>query len=108
MNDLDTQEMTNEFLVNRDKEETELTLQFAKALLSIDLEIKDLKNDQKEIKNDAKANGVTVQKVTKALNILKASMKSNDAEKTELEMFEDVLANDVDIKTMISELVRKD
>lgn len=104
----DLKEMTEQFLVNRDKEETQLTLQFAKAILSLDLEVKDLKNDQKEIKKEAKANGVSVQKVTKAINILKAALKANDNDLLELEQIELVLGADVDVKTMLSELTRKD
>ena len=100
--------MQNEFLVNRDKEETELTLQFAKALLATDLEIKEIKTDQKEIKKQAKDEGVSVQKVTKALNQMKAIMKANDSDLNEIEEIEGVLGNDVDIRTMISELVKKD
>jgi len=98
---------TNEFLINRDKEETELTLQFAKQIIALDLEIKDLKDDQKEIKKEAKDEGVSVQKVTKAINQIKAIMKANDADLTEIEEIESVLGNDVDIRTMISELVKK-
>lgn len=102
------QEMTNEFLVNRDAEETELTLQFAKQIIALDLEIKEIKNDQKEIKKQAKDEGVSVQKVTKAINQLKAIMKANDADLSEIEMYESVLGNDVDIRTSLAELVKKD
>ena len=98
---------TNEFLINRDKEETELTLQFAKQLIALDLEIKAIKEDQKEIKKEAKDEGVSVQKVTKAINQMKAVMKANDADLTEIEQIESVLGNDVDVRTMISELVKK-
>jgi hypothetical protein len=104
----DLESKVQEFLINRDKEETELTLQFAKALLTLDLEIKDLKSDQKIIKAEAKDNGVSVQKVTKALNLLKAAMKANDSDLLELEQIELALGNDVDIKTMISEITKKD
>jgi uncharacterized protein (UPF0335 family) len=102
------QDKVEEFLINRDKEETNMTLDFAKALLALELEIKEIKNDQKAIKTEAKDNGVSVSKVTKALNILKAAMKANDQELLELETIENVLGNDVDIKTQISELIRKD
>ena len=97
----------DEFLINRDKEETELTLQFAKQLIALDLEIKAIKEDQKEIKKEAKDEGVSVQKVTKAINQMKAVMKANDADLTEIEQIESVLGNDVDVRTMISELVKK-
>jgi len=98
---------TDEFLINRDKEETELTLQFAKQLIALDLEIKAIKEDQKEIKKEAKDEGVSIQKVTKAINQMKAIMKANDADLTEIEQIGNVLENDVDIRTMISELVKK-
>lgn len=102
-----TQEMTNEFLVNRDSEETELTIQFAKRIIALDIEIKGIKEDQKEIKKQAKDEGVSVQKVMKAINKLKAIMKTNDADLSEIEMYENALGNDVDIRTQIAELVKK-
>ena len=98
---------TNEFLINRDKEETELTLQFAKRIIALDIEIKGIKEDQKVIKKEAKDEGVSVQKVTKAINQMKAIMKTNDADLSEIEQIEGVLGNDVDVRTMISELVKK-
>jgi len=104
----DLQAKVDEFLINRDQDETNMTLDFAKALLALDLEIKDLKSDQKIIKAEAKDNGVSVQKVTKALNILKAAMKANDQEILEIETIEAVLGNDVDVKTQLAELIRKD
>ena len=100
-------EKVQEFIVNKQNEEDNLTLQFAKAILSLELEIKELKEDQKEIKKDAKANGVSVGKVTKAINILKAQMKQNDMEAVEQETITEVLGADVDVKTMIAELVKK-
>ena len=104
----DLESKVQEFLINRDQDETAMTLDFAKALLALDLEIKDLKSDQKIIKAEAKDNGVSVQKVTKALNILKAAMKANDQEILEIETIEAVLGNDVDVKTQLAELIRKD
>ncbi len=99
--------LAENLLINQDKEETKITLQFARALLSLDLEIKDLKEDQKEIKNEAKDNGVSVAKVTKALNALKTLAKTKEVDLAELEEIEEVLGSDVDIKTQISELVKK-
>jgi len=98
----------DEFLINRDKEETNLTLDYAKAILALDLEIKEIKKDQKEIKADAKANGVAVQKVAKAIKIMKDMLKANDTDILEIETIEGALNNDVDIKTQLAELVKKD
>lgn len=102
------QVLTDQFLINKDEAETKLTLDFAKALLALDIDIKDLKTEQKAIKKNAKAEGVSVQKVTKALTDLKAIAKANDMDLLELETIEEVLGADVDVKTMISELIRKD
>jgi len=97
-----------EFLINKDKDETNMTLDFAKALLTLDLEIKQINNDKKEIKNDAKSNGVSINKVSKALKAMKDALKEKPNDVLELETIETVLNNDVDIRTMISELARKD
>jgi len=102
-----TEDLTKEFLINRDAEETRLTIQFAKAMLDLDAQIKEIKEDQKVIKAEAKDEGVSVQKVTKAMSQIKAYMKSKDTDLTEIEMIKKVLDNDVDITTMISELVKK-
>jgi len=107
-NDLDFKKLTEDFMEKRNNEETKKTLDYARALLAIDLEIKGLKDDQKEIKSEAKSEGVQVQKVTKALNALKAAMKSNDTDLIELELIGELLDKDVDIKTMLSELTKKD
>ena len=96
-----------EFLINKDEEETRMTLDFARALLAIDLEIKDLKEDQKAIKDEAKDNGVTVAKVTKALNDLKRLAKAKESDLAELEEIEKVLESDMDIKVQIEQLVKK-
>jgi len=103
-----TEDMTKQWLINRDEDETRLTVQFAKAMLDLEQQIKELRDDQKQIKAEAKDEGVSVQKVTKAMNDIKAYMKAKDTDLTEIEMIKKVLDNDVDIKTMISELIRKD
>jgi len=96
-----------QYLINKDEEETKLTLDFARALLAIEVEIKDLRDDQKEIKNEAKDNGVSVTKVTKALNDLKRYAKAKESDLAELEEIEAALGADVDIKTQINQLTSK-
>lgn len=96
-----------QFLLNRDEEETELTLQFARAILNIEIQMKDLKEDIKEVKNDAKANGVSVMKVIKVLRNLKKMLSEKPMDMKEMEDIENVLAHDIDIKMMIANLVGK-
>lgn len=102
------EELSKQFLINKDEEETKLTLDFAKALLALDLEIKELNEEKKSIKKEAKLNGVAVQKVNAALVELKKLAKTNDSDLIELDLIEEVLGADVDVKTMVSELVRKE
>jgi uncharacterized protein (UPF0335 family) len=101
------QNKVDQFLINKNEEETNMTIDYAKRLLTLELEIKGIKDDQKEIKAEAKANGVAVMKVNKVLTNLKKLAKVNDADLSEIETIEGILANDVDIKTMISQLTQK-
>lgn len=103
-NSNDLNNKINEFLINRDEEETKITLEFAKALLALDIEIQEIRNDQKEIRKQAKDNGVSVGKVNKVINNLKRAAKEKDVNLTELEMIENVLNSDVDVRTMIDTL----
>lgn len=107
-NSATTKDRVNQFLINRDEEETNLTLDYAKQLLALELEVKDLKDDMKEIKADAKSNGVAVMKVNKVLANLKKLAKTKDVDLAEMETIEGVLMNDPDIKTMIATLTKKD
>ena len=100
----DLNDKINEFLINRDEEETKITLEFAKALLALDIEIQEIRNEQKEIRKQAKDNGVSVGKVNKVINNLKRAAKEKDVNLTELEMIENVLNSDVDVRTMIDTL----
>ena len=108
LKEIDLQSKVNQFLINRDEEETKLTLDFAKALLHLELQIKELRDDQRAIRLDAKANGVAVTKVNRVLANLKKLFKTDPTDLSELESIELVLANDVDVKTMLDTLVKKD
>lgn len=105
---VDSAAKVNEFLINRDQEETNLTLDYAKQILALEIEIKEIKNDIKEMRADAKANGVAVQKVNKVIANLKKLAKTNDKDISEMETIEGVLMGDVDIRTMITTLTKKD
>lgn len=96
------------FMNDRNQEETKLTLDFAKAVLTLELEIKEIKDDIKEIKKDAKANGVSVGMVNKVINNIKKSMNEKPQDLKEMEIIEEMISNDVDIKMMISNLIKKD
>lgn len=107
MSELELDGKVTEFLINRDEEETNMTLDYAKQLLTLELEIKGIRDDMKAIKDDAKSEGVAVGKVTKAIKLLKDAIKADANDLLELENIEEVLGSNVDIKSMISELVKK-
>jgi len=97
-----------EFVDNKRTDEDNLTLEAAKRILTLQIEIKDLNDDIAEVKKEAKNEGIAVGKVMKALKKLKDLAKANDMDLLEIETIEKVLESDVDIKTMINELVKKD
>jgi len=95
------------FLTNRDAEEEDLILDFAKAILKLEIEIKDIKDDIKEVKNDAKENGVPVTKVNKALANIKKMMKEDSLDAKEINNIQSKLIEDIDVKAMMTELTEK-
>ena len=103
-----SQEMQEEFLINRDEEETKLTLEYARRMIALEKEIKEIKDDMKAIKDEYKDEGVSVQKVNKAIKNIKMAMKLNDLDATEIEMIQTVLSADPDIHTEIAQLVQAD
>ena len=103
-----SQEMQEEFLINKDEEETKLTLEYARRMIALEKEIKEIKDDMKAIKDEYKDEGVSVQKVNKAIKNIKMAMKLNDLDATEIEMIQTVLSADPDIHTEIAQLVQAD
>jgi uncharacterized protein (UPF0335 family) len=101
-------EMQEQFLINKDEEETKLTLEYARRMIALEKEIKEIKDDMKAIKNEYKDEGVSVQKVNKAIKNIKMAAKLNDLDATEIEMIQTVLNADPDIHTEIAQLVSKD
>jgi len=101
----DNQEIQEEFLINRDEEETKLTLEYARRMIALEKEIKEIKDDMKAIKAEYKDEGVSVQKVNKAIKNIKMAAKLNDLDATEIEMIQTVLSADPDIHTEIAQLV---
>jgi len=101
-------EMQEQFLINKDEEETKLTLEYARRMIALEKEIKEIKDDMKAIKDEYKDEGVSVQKVNKAIKNIKMAAKLNDLDATEIEMIQTVLNADPDIHTEIAQLVSKD
>jgi len=102
---LTDREMQEKFLINKDEEETKLTLEYARRMIALEKEIKEIKDDMKAIKAEYKDEGVSVQKVNKAIKNIKMAAKLNDLDATEIEMIQTVLSADPDIHTEIAQLV---
>ena len=97
--------MVEDFIVNKKSHEEQLTLDFAKAIIDCEIQKKEITEDVKEIKKEAKDNGIQVQYVMKAVKALKAYIKTEDLEKREVDSLYDMLADDADIKFKLETLV---
>lgn len=97
--------MVADFIQKRDEEERVLTVQFAREILSLQLEKKAIDDSIKAIKADAKANGVLVGKVTKALADIKRILKTEDTELSEEERIKEMLESEEDLKALIYDLI---
>jgi uncharacterized protein (UPF0335 family) len=100
-------EMVEEFITDKQDFETQMTLDFAKAILDCELQKKTIGEDIKDIKAEAKENGIQVQYVMKAVKALKAEMKADELEKREHESMMELLLEDSDIRFKIENLISK-
>ena len=83
----------------------EKTLEFARSILSIELEIRELKNQIKEIRKDAKLDGVAVGLVQKCLSEMKRQKRLNEKDKQDLEAFLEVLGESPEVLDSVERLV---
>lgn len=101
-------ELIDSFIETKKSEEQNLTLQFAGEILNHELQKKEINGYIKDIKKDAKANGILVGQVMNAIKVLKKEMKITDLEKGEEELVLALLESDFGIKNKIAKLVEKD
>ena len=102
------EEMINSFIEAKKSEEENLTLQFAEEILNHELQKKEINGFIKDIKKDAKSNGILVSQVMNAIKVLKKEMKISELEKNEEELVLTLLENDISIKNKIAKLIAKD
>ena len=100
-------EMTEAFLIKRDEDLRQKTLDYTAELLNLELKIKEIKESIKELKIEAKVEGVAVKEITKALDIMKKERKSSDQEKQEVQEMLDFLENQSNITKIIEDLISK-
>lgn len=100
-------EMTEAFLIKRDEDLRQKTLDYTAELLNLELKIKEIKESIKEIKIEAKVEGVAVKEITKALAIMKKERRTSDQEKQEVQEMLDFLENQSNITKIIEDLITK-
>lgn len=101
-------EMQDAWIEKRDSDDEQLTMDFAKEILGLDLQIKEINDSKKAIKTDAKANGIAIKQVNSALKKLKDAAKKDPLEEQEEDFYVEKFGQDIEIQAMIAELNRKD
>ena len=91
-------------------EDKQSVLDFVMRILRLELQIKEIKEDIKSVKQEAKEQGLLVGEITKAISEIKREVKKQKKpnETTMVEEIKDLLAEDSEITSTINELVLGD
>ena len=100
-------EMINDFLEKKQTDETQMILDFAMALLDCEIQKKEISEDIKVIKTEAKENGILVKQVMSAVAVLKKEMKQDELDKRESVAMYELLSSTPDILYKIETLLEK-
>lgn len=100
-----SKEMTEVFLIKRHEDLKTKTLDFTAEMLNLELKIRDLKDSIKQIKKEAKVEGVAVKEIMKALAIMKKERKTSEQDKQEVKEMLEFLEEQSSITQMVEELV---
>lgn len=98
--------MMDSFLKEKDENEKKLILDFAKQLVALDMEIKGIKDDQKEIKKEAKDEGLLIKEITAAINDIKKEIKQPASEAADESAIGIILREDTDFYNAVELLVQ--
>lgn len=101
-------QMVDKYIVDREVSKENLTNDFAKQMLAYDLEIKEIKEAQKEIKAEAKSEGIAIKQVNAALAKMKKAATQNPLDADEEDFLVERFSEDVDIGVLIHQLTVKD
>ena len=97
--------ITESFLIKKYDDQRKKTLEYARAIL--ELEIKKIKDQIKEIKKDAKIDGVFVSGINKVLAEMKKVRKISDEEKAEFNELLNFFEDQPDIVALIERILNK-
>jgi len=100
-------QMVEKYIVDREVSTENLTIDFAKQMLAYDLEIKEIKEAQGEIKKEAKSEGIAIKQVNAALAKLKKMAKANPLDEEEENFLVEQFQENVDIGVLIHQLTAK-
>lgn len=100
-----SREMTEAFLIKRHEDLRTKTLDFTAELLNLELKMRDIKDSIKQIKKEAKVEGIAVKEIMKALAIMKKERKTSEQDKQEVQEILQFLEEQSSITQMVEELV---
>lgn len=100
-----SREMTEAFLIKRHEDLRTKTLDFTAELLNLELKMRDLKDSIKQIKKEAKVEGIAVKEIMKALAIMKKERKTSEQDKQEVQEMLQFLEEQSSITQMVEELI---
>ena len=87
-------EMIDNFLIEKKEEKNKLILDFAKQIIALEIEIKEIKNDIKEAKKNAKESGILVKEIMAAISELKKEVKEINEDTNKKDTIKKILKND--------------
>lgn len=99
--------MTEAFLIKKHEELKQKTLEFTSEILSLELKIKEYREAVKQIKKEAKVEGVAVKEIVRALSIMKKERNTSEQDKIEVQEMLEFLEGESSITQMLDELVMK-
>jgi len=99
-------ELKEKFLQRKSEEEQGFIKDYVKDILDADMRIKEIQEEKKQFKTEAKENGVDVTKVNKVIRNIKEYLKESGEDVKEIQLLEEIVSSDTDIKTMIANLVK--
>ena len=100
-----SREMTEAFLIKRHEDLRTKTLDFTAELLNLELKMRDIKDSIKQIKKEAKVEGIAVKEIMKALAIMKKERKTSEQDKQEVQEMLQFLEEQSSITQMVEELI---
>ena len=97
--------INNNFVDDNEQDEEQKIISFVKAILSLEIEKKEISTDIREIKKEAKQNGLSVRDITATVQAIMKEMKKTPSELSEIEHMRELLLKSLDVKMMMDRLV---